>query len=169
MTVAVIVFIINIILAGFCVYYMFFASRYYRRRILLLDAENAPEESQSPIRLEDTPPPTAALPSTKSSMSVKEKTRSFFGLDHVRTAESDISGTTKDQMEINPPPSVTSPTIPVRRSLLAKVIIPSKKARVQPYTADPQPRHSVWGDEKLLDFEPINDLKPLSQAQAFAV
>jgi hypothetical protein len=136
---------------------------------MLLDTENSPDENQSPIRLEDTPPPTAALPLKKSSMSVKEKTRSFLGLVHGRIAESDISGTTTDQTETYPLPSVTSPTIPFSRDSLAKVIIPTKKARVQPYTADPQPRHSFWGDEKLLSFEPVTDLKPLSQAQAFAV
>jgi cytoskeletal protein RodZ len=169
--VAVIVFIINIILAGFCVYYMFFASRYYRRQIKLLDAEEAPENTQSPIRLEETPPSTARYPSSsiQSDMSVKDRAKSFLGVIRVRTAETNTSGSTLDQSDMGPPPSVTSPTIPCNRKSLAKVIIPTKKARVQPYTADPQPRYSFWGDEKLCDFEPVQAAKPLSQAQAVAM
>ena len=169
MPVAIIVFVINLILAGFCVYYMFFASRYYRRRIRLLDTENGPEEAQSPTSLADTSPRTAVTPLGKSSMSVKEKTRSFFGLVHVRKVENDVSGIESIQTEPHLDLSLTSTTDSSSTNSSTKEISPTKKARVRPYTADPQHTKFPWEDDILLNFEPVRDLKPFSNAQAFAL
>jgi hypothetical protein len=67
--VAIVVFVLNIVAVGFCVFYMFQGSRYYRRQVQLLDEESkklVEDEENSIATVEQAPAAAAVTPGPES-------------------------------------------------------------------------------------------------------
>lgn len=134
---AIVVFVLNIVAVGFCVFYMFQGSRYYRRQVRLLDEESkklVEDEENSIATVEQAPAAATVIPVPESRSRAIEageekpddprrsawKTNSgLFLLDRVKAARQTSRSHLMADLEGDCMVTVKSPTVALYKQALS--------------------------------------------------
>lgn len=140
------VFVLNIIAVGFCVFYMCQGSRYYRRQVKLMDKTQ--KEEADPLN----PVTTAEKPKkNKLSMIVTSRPKLFSAISRSHTPE---------DLEDQPVATVASPTVALYRQALTPAIqeqeYPETRNEKDIFATSARSRISFWKRGSVSKFEPMD-------------